>query len=171
MDLAIEVQPMIQTPDHSSYPSGHACEAFAVASVLCRMMGAEPLAVLKDPKEPRHTLFRLAARIAENRTVAGVHFPMDNLAGAMLGIVLGELVWGILPKDDETNQTIQIVSKIAPYLKESRKPEDQHYGDDFTLSNLNDAIKRVDGTTPTHPVISSQVLKGFRQSLPAQPPV
>ena len=36
--------------------------------------------------------FKVAARIAENRTVAGVHFPVDSLAGAVMGIAIGELV-------------------------------------------------------------------------------
>ena len=40
----------------------------------------------------RHTLMRVAARIADNRTVAGVHFPTDSFAGATLGMAIGALV-------------------------------------------------------------------------------
>ena len=36
----------------------------------------------------RHTLMRVAARIADNRTVAGVHFPTDSFAGATLGMAV-----------------------------------------------------------------------------------
>ena len=37
-------------------------------------------------------LTRQAARIAINRTVAGVHFPVDSIAGAMLGLLIGQYV-------------------------------------------------------------------------------
>jgi|FLOH01.1.fsa_nt_gi hypothetical protein len=39
-------------------------------------------------------LLRQAGRIATNRTVAGVHFPADSIAGATLGIALGRYLVG-----------------------------------------------------------------------------
>jgi len=86
--LAGDVAPVIQTPAHSAFPSGHATEAFAAAAVLGALYPAR-LGQLR----------RLAARIAVNRGFAGVHYPVDHLAGAMLGDMLGahvvEKVFGV----------------------------------------------------------------------------
>jgi hypothetical protein len=36
----------------------------------------------------RHQLLRVAYRVAENRVVAGLHYPMDSLAGQLLGVYM-----------------------------------------------------------------------------------
>lgn len=97
IDYSTSVHPMIQTPDHSSFPSGHATEAFAMATVLYRLSAtSDPGATTGDPQEgiDRQSMPFLAAhRIATNRTVAGVHFPADSHAGALLGCQVGELFY------------------------------------------------------------------------------
>lgn len=86
MELSPQIQPMIDTPGHASWPSGHATEAFAVATVL--------LALLENANgtgaKYREQLQRQAARIAVNRTVAGLHYPVDSAVGRLLGTALGE---------------------------------------------------------------------------------
>jgi membrane-associated phospholipid phosphatase len=82
------VQPIIPTPSHGALPSGHATEAFVIATVLARLAGGDPAAEVAAWSQR----YRLAARIAINRTVAGVHFPADSAAGAVLGLTLGEHV-------------------------------------------------------------------------------
>jgi hypothetical protein len=86
-----QMQPIIACPLHGSLPSGHATEAFLFAHLL---------AVLSTGKESLHgragqsvwvnQLMRQANRIAVNRTVAGVHFPVDSVAGCLLGLTLAE---------------------------------------------------------------------------------
>ena len=49
-----------------------------------------------EPRDPGNVqnehLFRMAARISDNRVVAGVHFPVDNRVGAILGVTIAEFV-------------------------------------------------------------------------------
>lgn len=76
------LQPMIATPAFSAMPSGHATEAFMMAHLLTQLCNLEgPDAAL---------LQRQAERIATNRVVAGLHFPVDSIAGRMLGQTLAE---------------------------------------------------------------------------------
>ena len=60
-----------------SFPSGHAATSFACAAVLSAAMPR--LAV---------PLFALATAIAFSRVYVGVHYPLDVLAGAALGIAV-----------------------------------------------------------------------------------
>lgn len=71
------VYPAIITPGHGSLPSGHATMAMLAAEVLGEL--------LYPPGDNRRSaLQRLARRIAFNRVVAGVHFPMDSAVGDAL---------------------------------------------------------------------------------------
>jgi hypothetical protein len=84
-EFSPQVQPVITTPGHGSFPMGHATQAYAVAETLRRLLGltlTDSLAV---------QLERQAHRIAINRIVAGVHFPVDLVAGMMLGKSLAAL--------------------------------------------------------------------------------
>ena len=69
--------PLVGLPATGSFPSGHATVAFACATALAL---AVPRLALP--------LFGLAASIAWSRVYVGVHYPLDVLAGAVLGVVL-----------------------------------------------------------------------------------
>jgi hypothetical protein len=90
------IQPLIPTPGHGSMPSGHATMS---------VVASELLAALRYAKDPERCdqLDRLVRRIAFNRVVAGVHFPMDSVAGYDLGRQLAAALvaaarGGALPK-------------------------------------------------------------------------
>lgn len=82
-----KVQPLVPTPEHSSLPSGHATEAFMVAHLLRSLIatGRAPA----NGEAVFNLLNPLAGRIAVNRTVAGLHFPVDSVAGQILGATMG----------------------------------------------------------------------------------
>ncbi|WP_295042369.1 phosphatase PAP2 family protein [uncultured Paracoccus sp.] len=80
------IQPVIPEPAHPTLPSGHATQAFTLATMLSLLDD------LNAPVRPDQQIYRLACRVAVNRTVAGVHFPADSASGAVLGIQLGRYV-------------------------------------------------------------------------------
>ena len=83
------VVPIIATPGHGSLPSGHATIASMTAHLLAellypKLIGPSATGYLA-PTGQAELLQRLAARIAFNRVVAGVHFQMDSHVGRHLG--------------------------------------------------------------------------------------
>lgn len=80
-DASIEVQ--LRTVNYSgpSFPSNHAANLFAVATTLSGSLpGLGPI------------LFLFASLVAYSRIYVGVHFPLDVLAGAAIGTLIGMLV-------------------------------------------------------------------------------
>ncbi|MGE7417154.1 phosphatase PAP2 family protein [Methylobacterium tarhaniae] len=65
--------PLINAPPHPSYPSGHALESYMIA-----------LALTEVAPDSAAGLTALAARIGENREVAGVHWRSDTEAGRLI---------------------------------------------------------------------------------------
>ena len=92
IEFSPQVQPMIATPTHGSLPSGHATEAFIAARMLWKLLRASGTPQYQQDGVWGEMFMRLASRIAINRTVAGVHFPMDSVAGAFLGLTLADFI-------------------------------------------------------------------------------
>lgn len=61
-----------------SFPSGHTTTSFACAGTIARFA----------PRNVRPLLFVLAALIGFSRIYVGVHYPLDVLAGAVLGLLV-----------------------------------------------------------------------------------
>jgi undecaprenyl-diphosphatase len=72
-----EPRPLVHVPHDPSFPSGHAATSFACAALLAWLT---PL--------PKALLFALAALIAFSRVYNGVHYPLDVLGGAALGLAV-----------------------------------------------------------------------------------
>ncbi len=69
------LQTVVPTPQHPSFPSNHTLQNKLIH--LC-LAGALPKPVADALDAP---MAALAFRIADNREVAGVHYPSDTLAG------------------------------------------------------------------------------------------
>jgi membrane-associated phospholipid phosphatase len=72
-----EPDALVRVPLDGSFPSGHAATSFAGATILAFAFPC--LAPL---------LYVLAAAVAFSRVYVGVHYPLDILGGAVLGILV-----------------------------------------------------------------------------------
>jgi hypothetical protein len=104
IELSPQVQPMIATPTHGALPSGHATEAFLMARLLLKIQKASGAEQYKDPAWAE-MLMRQASRVAINRTVAGVHYPADSAAGAILGLTLASFFEERCQKEQKNRQS------------------------------------------------------------------
>jgi undecaprenyl-diphosphatase len=69
---------LVPIPENASFPSGHAATAFAAATAI---------AILSPRMRP--WALALAAAVALSRVYLRVHFPLDVLAGGLIGAALG----------------------------------------------------------------------------------
>ena len=66
------IVPMVDPPITPSFPAGHALQSHLISKLV---------EVAERPFSNRSMLLELSRRIAENRIIAGLHYPLDNAAG------------------------------------------------------------------------------------------
>jgi len=87
------IAPMIATPPHPSYPSGHALQGMLIAD--CVSLAVPQMAAACEA---------LGERIGINREIAGVHFPSDTRASHWIA----EQTMPILKTVDEFNEVVEL---------------------------------------------------------------
>jgi hypothetical protein len=84
-----KITPVVSgTHARSSYPSGHASSAFAAARVISQLA----------PELSREA-YSIATQVAVSRVYAGVHFPSDVVAGALLGTGVADAALRVVRRD------------------------------------------------------------------------
>ena len=79
-----EPKPLVHDPHSGAFPSGHAATSFACATLLS----------LRFPRAAPG-FFALAAAVAYSRVYVGVHWPLDVIAGGLLGVATALLLLGV----------------------------------------------------------------------------
>jgi undecaprenyl-diphosphatase len=73
-----EIRPLAEVPETRSFPSGHAANAIAAAVVLGRVW-----------RRGRALVWVAAALVAVARVYLGIHYPLDAVAGCVVGALCG----------------------------------------------------------------------------------
>jgi hypothetical protein len=79
------ILPIIDPPDTPSFPSSHSLQAHLISNALKEALTLHPGPNgAPRPSQSAIALDHLAERVARNREVAGVHYPMDSACGAFV---------------------------------------------------------------------------------------
>ena len=83
----VNIHPLIVETPYDSFPSGHATAFFALAT-----------AIYIYDKRWGAVFFVIAILVALSRVISGVHFPIDILVGAIIGVLVSLITHKILSR-------------------------------------------------------------------------
>ena len=101
-----EQDPLVSTPLGLSFPSGHSSTSFAAATILAAYLPALAL-----------PLYALAALVAVSRVYVGVHYPLDIVGGALLGVAVGLAVLALVGR-----RRLPWLRRLSPPVRSPRSP-------------------------------------------------
>jgi undecaprenyl-diphosphatase len=84
--------------DNSAFPSSHTYIAFAIATSV----------LLYGHKKLGLVLYVLAILVSLGRIGVGLHYPSDIIAGAILGILSGVIVYYVVRKYEQARKLTEI---------------------------------------------------------------
>ena len=108
----------------------------AIATILAFVIDARPNHY-PDAKHRKALLFKQAERIAANRTVAGVHYPIDSWAGACLGREVARILLAMAtaPRNRSAVHPAQLYKpEDRDYFASDFHNHDHSYGEDYKVS-------------------------------------
>ena len=111
--------PLLETPAHPGYVSGHSSFSGAAATVLTAWFGARPFTFSNAnlPGVKRHfTNFQQAAEeAADSRVYGGIHFRFDNADGLTTGRSVGAWTMAVFERTtDDRGPVIMMVDRSVP---------------------------------------------------------
>ncbi|SEM41626.1 undecaprenyl-diphosphatase [Syntrophus gentianae] len=103
VEQAVALRVSLETASHlrndSSFPSGHAANAFMVSALFAQRL-----------RRMRFGLYGVAAMVALSRVYLGVHYPSDVLVGSFLGLTITWFMLSFIPlRDKWTHNTFMTV--------------------------------------------------------------
>jgi membrane-associated phospholipid phosphatase len=105
----VGVDPAISTPSDPSFPSGHTLTAFAAAAVIASY----------HPRL-RWPVLALAALVGFSRMYLGVHFWLDVVAGAALGLAVGYAVAALAKRLSPVGPRVPAPDTVVPRRRPRR---------------------------------------------------
>lgn len=119
-------QPLLTTPNHASYVSGHSTFSSAAATILARYFGRDDISFSGTSDNGLITrqyssFSQAAAEAGMSRIYGGIHWQFDNQAGLAMGREVGNWVFDNYGEPVPEPATLLALSAAVPLILRRRK--------------------------------------------------